>query len=156
MRDEEKHHGSMIVYNYKNLILKQFLTSNIILLILLISKVIAVFFTDWGLALEILIQYPCYFSYITANVIQLHIPQNILTYYTILSPYIELIAGISFMIYQGMSILLYSLLIMDTLLGLCRVKCSQIVTAVITRKRTDNVADKIKPLIDRYHDHYYK
>ena len=150
MRDGEKYHGDMRTYNDKDMILKMFRVSSIILLTLLTAKTLAVFLTDWGLSLDILITQPCYFSYITADILQLNIPYNISKNYSIISPYIELAAGVFFMIYQGMSILLYSLLIIDTLLGLCRVKCMQTLT-VVRRKKGIDVADEIKPLINRYH-----
>ena len=150
-RDEEKYHGEKIKYNDKDVMLKQFLISSIILLILLISKTLSVLLTDWGLSLDILITKSCYFSYITANILQLNIPNSIIKNYTIISPYIELTAGVFFMIYQGMSILLYSLLIIDTSLGLCSVNCMHILTVAVKRKRDINVSDDIRPLMQNYH-----
>ena len=155
MRDAEKHHGDdpndMTKYNDKDIILKQFLISNIILLILLISKTLSIFLTDWGLSLDIFITEPCYFSYITDYILQINIPYNIIKNYSIISPYIDLTAGVFFMIYQGISIILYSLLIIDTALGFCSVKCMQIITVVVRRKRDIDVSDMVKPLMQKYH-----
>ena len=151
MRDEEKYHGSKLKFKRKDTILKQFLVSNSLLLILLINKALAILFTDWGLAMEVLIVEPCYFSYITHGIVHLVIPAGLVVGYRIAFQYIEFVAGLFFMVYQGMSILLYSLLLLDTLLGLCSANCSMLLRVVVTRKRELNVDDKIKPLIDRYH-----
>ena len=150
MRDEEKYHGTKLKLKRRATVLKQFIVSNTLLLILLINKALAILFTDWGLAFEVLTTEPCYFSYITGGIVQFVIPGQLVNY-RIAFQYIEFVAGVFFMVYQGMSILLYSLLILDTLLGLCNAKCSQLLKIVVTRKREISVDDKIKPLINRYH-----
>ena len=151
MRDEERYHGSRIKLKHKDTILKQFLLSHILLLVLLINKALAILLTDWGLSVKVVIMEPCYFSYITDGIVQIEIPAGLVIDYRIAFQYIEFVAGIFFMMYQGMSIVLYTLLIIDTLLGLCDAKCSQLLRIVVTRKRELTVDDKIRPLIDRYH-----
>ena len=151
MRDEERYHGSRIKLKHKDTILKQFLLSHTLLLVLLINKALAILLTDWGLSVEVVIMEPCYFSYITGGIVQIEIQAGLVIDYRIAFQYIEFVAGIFFMMYQGMSIVLYTLLIIDTLLGLCDAKCSQLLRIVVTRKRELTVDDKIRPLIDRYH-----
>ena len=150
MRDEARFHGSKRAYAFKTNIHKQFIVSSIILLVILVCKASSIFFTDYGLAFDIFFNQPCYFTYLTANKVQISISPATLAGYKLVSGYLELTAGVFFILYQGMSILVYTLLLLNIILAACR--CNINATLMkCRRKKVLSEQDLIRPLMDKYH-----